>query len=86
MVSSTLRNGQDGKFYVRCILPQGKKKTGRLGGSVVKRPPLDFCSGRDLTVREFESLIGLCADSSESAWDSFSLSLPLPHVRVFSLE
>ena len=26
----------------------------------VKPPPLDFSSGHDLTVREFESHIGLC--------------------------
>ena len=25
----------------------------------------DFCSGHDLTVREFEPRVGLCADSSE---------------------
>ena len=47
---------------------------GHRGGSVVKRPALGFSSGHDLTVREFEPLIGLCADSVEPAWDSFSPS------------
>ena len=32
----------------------------------VKRPTLDFGSGHDLTVREFQSCVGLCADSGES--------------------
>ena len=36
---------------------------GRLGGSVGWAS--DFGSGHDLTVREFEPSIGLCADSSE---------------------
>ena len=39
---------------------------------------LDFGSGHDLAVRGFEPLIGLCADSAESAWDSFSSSLFVP--------
>ena len=43
----------------------------------VKRLTLDFCSGHDLTVRGFEPHIELCADSTEPAWDSFSLSLSL---------
>ena len=46
----------------------------------VKRQTLDFGSGHDLTVREFEPCMGLCADSVEPAWDSlspFSLSLSL---------
>ena len=29
----------------------------------VKRQTPDFSSGRDLTVREFEPRVGLCADS-----------------------
>ena len=36
---------------------------GRLGGSVGWAS--DFGSGHDLTVREFEPHVGLCADSSE---------------------
>ena len=45
---------------------------------------LDFGSGRDLTVGEFEPLIRLCADSAESAWDSLSpsFSAPLPPLKV----
>ena len=44
----------------------------------VKRPTLDLGSGHDLTVREFELHVGLCAGSAEPAWDSLSLSLPFP--------
>ena len=45
---------------------------------LVKRPPLDFGSGHYLTVHGIKPHIGLCADSEEPAWDSLSLSLPLP--------
>ena len=46
--------------------------------SVVKLPTQDFSSGHDLTIREFEPRVGLCADSSEPGarfgfWVSFSL-------------
>ena len=44
---------------------------------LVKCPMLDLGSGHDLMVHEFEPCVGLCADSTESAWDSFSLSLSL---------
>ena len=40
----------------------------------VERPILDLGSGRDLTVREFEPHIGLCADGVDPAWDSVSPS------------
>ena len=40
----------------------------------VKRPTLGFSSGHDLTVCEFEPHTGLCAVSTESAWDSLSPS------------
>ena len=36
----------------------------------VKRLTLDFGSGHDLAVLEFEPCIGLYADSVELAWDS----------------
>ena len=36
---------------------------------------LDFSSGHDLTVREIKPCVGLCADSTEPASDSVSLSL-----------
>ena len=40
---------------------------GRLGGSVGEASA--FSSGHDLVVHEFESRVGLCADSSEpGAW------------------
>ena len=49
----------------------------------VKRPTLVFGSGRDLAVRAFEPRIGLCADSSESAWDHLSpLAVP-PLLTLF---
>ena len=38
----------------------------------VEHPTLGFGSGHDLMVHEFEPLVGLCADSAESAWDSVS--------------
>ena len=56
------------------------------GTPSVKRPTLDLGSGHDLTVRELEPHVGLCADSTEPAWDSVSPSLyPSPTVRVLSL-
>ena len=42
----------------------------------VKCPTLDFSSGHDLTVCEFEPHMGLCADRVEPAWNSPSLSAP----------
>ena len=60
-------------------LPQVQKGKwwGHLGGSVTSRPTLDFGSGDDLTVFEFESRIGLHAASAEPAWDSLSFSRSL---------
>ena len=64
------------------------KTIGVPGGVVhsVKRPTLDFGSGHDLTVREFEPHVRLCTDSEEPAWDSLSLSLwpSLAHPRSLS--
>ena len=45
---------------------------------LVKRPTLDFTLGVDVTVREFEPRIRLCAESVEPAWDSLSPSLSAP--------
>ena len=44
----------------------------------VKCPTLDFSSGHDLTVREFEPHVGLCADSTVVGILSLPFSLPLP--------
>ena len=41
----------------------------------LKRLTLDFGSGHDFMVHEFESCVGLCAVSVEPAWDSLSLFL-----------
>ena len=46
---------------------------------LVKRLTLGFGSGHNLTVREFKPCVGLCADSSEPAWDSLS---PLLSARL----
>ena len=43
----------------------------------VQRVTLDSSSGRDRTVRETEPRVGLCADSTEPAWDSLSPPLSL---------
>ena len=51
----------------------------------VKRLTLDFGSGHDLMVCDFKARIGLCANSSEPAWDSLSLSLFLPLPCALSL-
>ena len=52
---------------------------------LVKSPTLDFGSGHELVVRGTEPAVGLFedstelfADSTEPAWDSLSLSAPLP--------
>ena len=48
----------------------------------VEHPALGFSSGHDLTVREFEPRIRLCAVSVEPAWDSLpALSAPTPLVH-----
>ena len=41
----------------------------------LKHPTLGFTSGHDLTVREIEPRVRLCADSVEPTWDSLSPSL-----------
>ena len=44
----------------------------------VKPPTLGLAQlAHDLTVGEIEPHVGLCADSAEPAWDSFSPSLSL---------
>ena len=51
----------------------------------VKHLTLAFSSGHDLTVGEFKPYVGLYAASREPAWDSFSVSLPLPMSASLSL-
>ena len=48
----------------------------------VKRVTLDFSSGHDIIVHEFKPCVGLRADGTEPAWDSFSPSLSAPPVIV----
>ena len=48
--------------------------------------PLDFGSGYDLMVCEFEPCIGLCADIAEPAWDSVTLSLSASLLLSLSLK
>ena len=43
----------------------------------IKRLTLDFGSGHDLKIHEFEPHVGLCADSVEPARDSLYLLLSL---------
>ena len=52
---------------------------------LVKRLTLDFGSGHDLMVSEFEPRFGLCADTVEPAWNSLSLSAPPMLMHCLSL-
>ena len=53
---------------------------------LVKQPTLDFGSGHDLLVGHgIETHVQLCTDRAEPAWDSFSLSLPLPPSLILLL-
>ena len=52
---------------------------------LVEHLTLGFSSGHDLTVREFEPHVGLCVESVEPAWDSFSPPLSAPHSVSVSL-
>ena len=61
---------------------------GHLGVQLVEHLTLGFSSVHDLTIREFEPHMGLCADGAEPAWDfslPLSLSLPLPSLLSLSL-
>ena len=65
-------------------------KTYIIGGTwvaqLVKNLILDFGSGHDLMVREFEPHIRFCADNAEPAWDSLSpLSLSAPLSLILPL-
>ena len=54
---------------------------------LVERLTLNFGSGHDLTVGEFEPRIGLLTDRAEPAWDSPSpsFSVPSPALSLFLL-
>ena len=52
---------------------------------LIKHPTLDFSSGHDLAVREFEPGFGLYADSVEPAWDPLSPCLSAPPLLVLVL-
>ena len=52
---------------------------------LVKPPILDFGSGHDLRVREFEPPQQACAYCMGPAWDSLSPSLSAPPLLVLSL-
>ena len=51
----------------------------------VKHPTLDFSSGHDLMVSEFELHVGPRAVSMEPAWDFVSPPTPAPPEAVLSL-
>ena len=52
----------------------------------VKRLTLGFVSGHDVTVRDFESHVRLCTNSTEPTSDPLSPFCPsLAHARAFSL-
>ena len=63
----------------------GKKQGHAWVAQSVKHLTLDFGSGHDLTIREFEPHIRLCADNAESAWHSLSIPLSLFLLLVLSL-
>ena len=48
---------------------------GAWGAQSIQHPTLGFGSGHDLNIFGFEPCVGLCVDSTEPAWDSFSLPL-----------
>ena len=52
---------------------------------LVPCPTLDLHLGHELIVRGFEPQVGLYADSSEPAWDSFFPSLSAPPLLMLSL-
>ena len=51
----------------------------------LRHPALNFGSGHNLTVGEFEPHIGLCADNMEPAWDYLSPSFSAPPLLALSL-
>ena len=66
-------NKRQGLFSVLAL--EGENCWGAWVAQSFQRPTLDFGSGHDLVVCEFEPCIGLRADSAEPAWDSLSPSV-----------
>ena len=63
-------------FKLHTLIMLIKMKTwGSWMAQLVKQMTLDFSSGHDLLVQEFEPRVRLHANSVEPAWDSPSLSL-----------
>ena len=62
-------------YFCRVFLIKQLSARGTWVAQSVKCLTLDFNSDHDLAVRELEPHIRLCADSTESAWDSLSLSV-----------
>ena len=62
-----------------------EKRRGTRVAKSIKLSTVDFYSGHDLTVGEFELHMGLCTDSVKPAWDSLSPSLSLCPSHVLSL-
>ena len=71
-------------IYAQIIYSEIAPRGPRVAHSV-KRLPLAFASGRDLTVREFESRVGLCTVSARSLLGILSPSLAAPSWLVVSL-
>ena len=67
-----------------CLRIKNTTPRGTWVAQLVKRPILDFSSGHDLTVCEFEPHIRLFTDSVEPAWDSLS-PLSVPPLLILSL-
>ena len=59
------------------VLPYKENPKGTWVSQWVKHKTLDFSSGHDLTIHEFNPHVRLCADSVEAAEDSLSPSLSL---------
>ena len=70
-------NGRNLARTTRQNFQDEKTWKGAPAAQLVKRLTLDSGSGHDLTDCEFEPRTGLCADSTEPAWDPLSFSLSL---------
>ena len=76
------------RYFCRATLQKlhvGVHLRGAWGAQSDERLTLDLGSGRDLTVSGIKPRVRLCADSMGPAWDSLSLSLPLPYLHTHTL-